>query len=86
MRLQFFAMTVGLTIIVRPTIARVSFLIPVRFWGFPFGKDNTPPTITRVSFLIPVSLRESRCALRRAEGVAINKRRLSANRRTAFTT
>ena len=26
-----------------PVLARVLFLIPVRFWGFPFGKDNIPP-------------------------------------------
>ena len=38
LRLQFLAMTVGLSIIVRPTTARVLFLIPVSLGVLSLGK------------------------------------------------
>ena len=46
--MQFLAMTKGLSIIVRLTIARVLFLIPVRFGDCLWGREH-PPAIVVVA-------------------------------------
>ena len=53
--MQFLAMTI-LFIVAPPTIVRVLFLIPVRFWGSLLGREYLP-VLARVLFLIPVSFR-----------------------------